>query len=216
MIGEAAGGHQEQRAEFVRRYGPIVVEYLAARWRGTALLAEVRDVTHDVFLESFRLGGVLERAEPTRSGGFRAFFYGVVRNVARRHEDARARRREQQPSTSFDADACENPETSLSRVLDRAWARAVLDEAGARHRRAAEAQGEEALLRVELLRLRYEEGLPVREIARCWKMAADKVHQEARRARREFRRCLEAELAFQGENEVDVEKQWEEFLSLLQ
>ena len=199
------------------RYAPIIREYLGARWRAAPMLAEVEDTVNEVFLECFRLGGVLERADPARSGGFRAFFYGVVGNVARRFEGARARNREQQPSTSFDPAERKTPETSLSRVLDRAWARAILDEAGARHREAAETQGESALRRVELLRLRFEDNLPVREIASRWSMDPDKVHQEYRRARREFRRFLEAELIFHEEDTCeDVEHQWQEFLSLLQ
>ena len=188
---------------------------LDARWRGTPLFGEIGDAQADVFLESFRSGGVLEQADPARSGGFRAFFYGVMRNVARRFEDARIRDREHQPSTSFDPDSRRLAETSLSRILDRAWARAVLDEAGMRHRQSAASQGEAALRRVELLRLRFEDELPIREIAKRFHMEADKVHQEYRRARREFRRCVEAELLFQGGSEDDLEEQWEELLSLL-
>ncbi len=216
VIEGAARGDEGKREEFARRYAPIIREYLGARWHGTSMLTEIKDAEADVFLECFRLGSVLERADPARSGGFRAFFYGVIRNVARRFESAEARNRERQPATSFDPDERETPETGLSRILDRAWARAILDEAGARHREEAEAQGGDAMRRVELLRLRFEENLPIREIASRWDMDPDKVHQEYRRARREFRRCLEAELNFHEEDvDEDVERQWEEFLSLL-
>ena len=217
VIQGAGRGDGRQREEFARRYAPIIREYLGARWRDTPMLPEVEDAADEVFLECFRLGGVLERADPARSGGFRAFFYGVVRNIARRFEGARARNREQQPSTSFDPAERKTPETSLSRVLDRAWARAILDEAGARYRKEAETQGEGAMRRVELLRLRFEEDLPIREIASRWNVDPDKVHQEYRRARREFRRFLEAELTFHEEDtEEGIERHWQEFLSLLQ
>ena len=216
VIEGAARGDEGQREEFARRYAPIIREYLGARWHGTSMLTEVEDAEAEVFLECFRIGSVLERADAARSGGFRAFFYGVIRNVARRFEDAEARNREQQPATSFDPDERETLESSLSRILDRAWARAILDEAGARHREEAETQGEDAMRRVELLRLRFEDNLPIREIASRWDMDPDKVHQQYRRARREFRRCLEAELTFHEEGtDDDAERQWEQFLSLL-
>ncbi|MHC4077217.1 MAG: sigma-70 family RNA polymerase sigma factor [Planctomycetota bacterium] len=217
VIVKAAGGDDVQREEFVRRYTPIVVEYLGARWQGTPLMAEVGDAAHEVFVECFRQSGVLERADPSRPGGFRAFFFGVIRNVSRRVEDARGRNRELQQSTGYDPDEREIAlETSASRVLDRAWARTILNQAGARYREAAGAEGEEALRRVELLRLRFEEGLPIREIASRWNMDPELLHQQYRRARREFRRHLEAELDFHGASEADKDRQWQEFISLLQ
>ena len=216
VIERAAAGDKEQREEFVRRYRPVVTEYLGARWRGTPLMREVTDTVHDVFVECFRQGGALSKADPSRAGGFRAFFFGVIRNVSLRVEEARARNREVQPTTSFDLDERRQAlDTSASRIMDRAWARAILQQAGARHRKAAETKGEEALRRVELLRLRFEENLPVREIAKRWEVDPEKLHQEYRRARREFRRCLEEELAFQGHSSEDPDRQWEEFLSLL-
>jgi len=216
VIERAASGEEGPRDEFARRYAPIIRDYLGRRWKDTPLRAEVEDAVHDVFLECFRLDGVLERADSARSGGFRAFLYGVIRNVARRFEDVRARSRETQPTVSFDPNKQEMLETSLSQVLDRAWARAILDEAGARHRKEAAIQGKDAMRRVELLRLRFEENLPIREIARHWDMDPDKVHQEYRAARREFRRYLAAELTFHTEGgDEDAERQWEEFLLLL-
>jgi len=215
IIEGAANQNESHRAEFARRYTRIVRDYLAARWRGGPLESEISDAEHDVFMECFREGGVLDRVDPERAGGFRSFFYGVIRNVARRFEAAHGRFRERQPSTSFDLDEREGLDTSLSRVLDRAWARSVLSEAGRRHRELAGAEGEVGLRRVELLRLRFEEGLPIREIAQRWQMDAAKVHQEYRRARREFRRCLEAELDFNGESGADAEQRWAEFIALL-
>jgi len=217
VIAKAAAGDAAQREEFVRRYTPIVLEYLSSRWRGTPLIAEVNDTAHEVFLECFRQSGVLERADPSRPGGFRAFLLGVIRNVSRRAEEARGRNRELQPSTGYDPDEREIAlDTSASRILDRAWARAILKQAGARYRKAAAAEGEEGLHRVELLRLRFEEGLPIREIASRWDADPALLHQQYRRARREFRRHLEVELDFNGASEADRDRQWLEFISLLQ
>jgi RNA polymerase sigma-70 factor (ECF subfamily) len=46
--------------------------------------------------------------------------------------------------------------------------------------------------RAELLRLRFEAGLPIREIAARWQGNAAQLHREYARARREFRQALEA------------------------
>src|SRR6185437_2518113 len=43
------------------------------------------------FVECFKQGGMLAHVERDRSGGFRAFLFGVVRNVARRSETRRGR-----------------------------------------------------------------------------------------------------------------------------
>lgn len=93
VLHAAAGGNDAAREEFARRYAPLVRAYLAAWWRGSPLVGEVDDAVQDVFVECLRDGGMLERAEPGRSGGFRAFLYGLVRNVALRFETKRARRR---------------------------------------------------------------------------------------------------------------------------
>ena len=47
---------------------------------------DLDDVTQEVFVECFRTGGVLEAAGSGRVPRFRAFLYGVIRNVARRVE----------------------------------------------------------------------------------------------------------------------------------
>ena len=80
---------------------------------------------------------------------------------------------------------------STSRILDHAWARTLLNLAGARHRREAENKGERALRRIDILRMRFEDGLPIREIARIWNTDPARLHEEYRIARKEFRNCLE-------------------------
>ena len=74
-----------------RRYLGVVRAYLAARWQGSPLLADLDDAGQDVFVECFRQGGVLDAATAGRVPSFRAFLYGVVRNVARRFESRPAR-----------------------------------------------------------------------------------------------------------------------------
>ena len=216
VIEGAASGDQADREEFVRCYEPAVREHLELRWHGSPLIAELEDALDEVFLECFRTGGALELVEAARRGGFRAFFFGVIRNVARRHEQALTRRRELPPPTGFTVDAQRASDTSLSRALDRAWAKAVLKRADARYRQEEQARGSGGERRAELLRLRFEEGLSIRAIAEQWNEDAAKLHQDYRRARRQFRRYLEEELSLHGQqSEDDAARLWRDFLSFL-
>src|SRR5262245_30279972 len=92
VIHAAATGSTGDRDEFVRHYGPVTRAYLAARWRSSPCLQELDDAVQEVFVECFKEGGVLDRAE--RGRGFRPFLYGVVLHVARRFETQRGRQRE--------------------------------------------------------------------------------------------------------------------------
>src|SRR5947208_4208490 len=86
VIRAAAGGRAADREELARRYLGVVRAYLGARWRGSALRDDVDDATQEVFVECFRRNGAVEAAAAGRVPGFRAFLYGVARNVARRFE----------------------------------------------------------------------------------------------------------------------------------
>lgn len=190
VIRGAAEGGGGERTHFVTLYSPVIRAYLLARWRNSPLRQSVDDAMQEVFLACFRDGGVLARADSEQPGGFRPFLYGVVRNVARDIEKRRARRREKRLDTAIAA-AIEPPQDdSLERVFDRAWAAAVVREAAEAQRRAAEADGPDAVRRVEILRLRFEEGLPIRDIAARWDADAARLHREYAKARREFEEAL--------------------------
>jgi RNA polymerase sigma-70 factor (ECF subfamily) len=214
LIQAAAGGTPCQREDFARRYAPVLRAYLAARWRGMPLAQDLDDAVQDVFVECFRPGGALARLDPSRDGGFRAFLYGVARNVALRHE---ARRPRERPADSAEPlDAVADDHTSLSRVFDRAWARAILREAARLQEERARATGDKALWRVELLRLRFHENLPIRDIARGWGMEASVLHHEYARARQEFRQALLEVVAFhQAGDETTAEEECRKLLQLL-
>jgi hypothetical protein len=85
-----------------------------------------------------------------------------------------------------------------------------------RQRERAERDGAEAVRRVELLRLRFQEGKPIRDIARLWGLDADHLHHEYAKARKEFQQALMEVVAFHcpGSAEV-VERECRELVSLL-
>src|SRR5262249_42645074 len=137
LLRDAAAGGEAPRAEFAARYAPVVRAYLAARWRGSKLLPELDDTVQEVFIECLRDGGLLDRARADRPGGFRAFLYGAVRNVARRAEALRARQLAREPMNAIDLEGIPDDEEALSRIYDRAWAKAIVREAAERPSRLA-------------------------------------------------------------------------------
>jgi DNA-directed RNA polymerase specialized sigma24 family protein len=189
MIRAAAVGDPAARERFGRVYLPVVKAYLAARWRAVPRPPDSDEAAQDVFVECFRSGGLLEKADPDRDGGFRAFLLGAVRNVARRHE-AKKRLFEQLPA-DLPAD-----DTAPAEAFDRAWARTLLKEAGRVQEERARSMGPVAVQRVQLLRLRFGEGLPIRDIAARWGEDAARLHHEYATARDEFRLALRSVVAF--------------------
>jgi RNA polymerase sigma-70 factor (ECF subfamily) len=215
VIHAAARGDPVGREDFARRYDRPVRASLAARWAGGPHLQDVEDAVQEVFVKCFRQGGALERVEEGRPGGFRAFLYGLARNVARSFERRHAaeRRRAEGP---VEGDQLAADETSLSVVFDRSWARAVMQQAGRRQQELAEQAGEAALRRVELLRQRFQEGKPIREIAALWQADAEHLHREYARARREFHATLLEVVAFHHPGSpAEVERECRQLFELL-
>jgi len=213
VIQKAAAGDCDARESFARRYEPAVRAYLIARWRGLPFGDDVDDAVQEVFLDCFRTGGALARVDPERPGGFRAFLYGVVRNVALRSEANRGRNHPQ--ASPSELDAVEGREENLSDAFDRAWALSVMREAGSRQEERARDASDGARRRVELLRLRFEEEMPIREIARLWRADPADLHHEYATAREEFRAALLEVVAFHHpQAQEDVEREAAQLLAL--
>jgi RNA polymerase sigma factor (sigma-70 family) len=213
MVSAAAGGDTHARVQFTDIYLDVVRSYLAARWVDRPVLRDLDDAVQDVFLECFRAGGALVGISRHGAGAFRTFLYAVVRNIALRYEE---RRRSGHQVPFGDAGAIPEPavETTPSVAFDRAWAMAVLARARDRQRRAA--HQEDARRRVELLDLRFGDGLGIKEIAERWSLPADRVHALYRKARAEFKLALYDELSFHGHAEpAAVEQESLRLLGLL-
>jgi len=206
LIRGAAGGDGEDRNSFARLYLPVVRSCLEARWRASPLAGEVEDAVQVVFLECCRDGGALEKVWPGKPGSFRSFLYTVVKNVAHRFEVGRARSRARRAGSRFELSAVEAEEEGLASAFDRAWLLSLLDQALALQEDRAREKGDDAVRRMELLRLRHVEDVPIRDIARRFNEPADRMHYEYRKARMDFVKALEEVLAFQYPDDPEARK----------
>ncbi len=212
VIKAAAAGSSMDREEFIRRYDSVVRGYLAARWQGTPFVQHLDDAAQETFLECFRPCGVLQRVDDARQ--FRPFFYGVIRHVAQRVE--RDHRRQPQVSADVNWEDLADDDESLSKVFDRIWARALLREAARVMEQHARNSNDGALRRVDLLRLRFQEDLPIRDIATRWGVDARWLHHEYAKARHEFKAALREAVAFHCPKGWDaVEQECANLLSFL-
>lgn len=183
LIHSAANGSASALNQFALRYEPVVRKSLQFRWTNPGRKRLIDDAVQEIFFECIRPGGVLAKAQCENPSGFRGFLFGVTRNVMRRFE---SRPDWQQPIGQEPIAV----ESSLGKVFDREFARAVMKEASAMQQRIAESDSREALRRVELLRARFHEDLPIREIAKRWGVESAWLHHEYAKAREEFRVAL--------------------------
>jgi RNA polymerase sigma factor (sigma-70 family) len=183
LIHAAADGSQTALSQFAERYQATVRKTLVARWNRSRRIDWIDDAVQEVFVECIRPGGALSKADSQFSGGFRAYLFGVTRNVMLRYESRRITG--QFVQEDFVAD-----EATVGQVFDQEYARAIMREASQRQRQIAESQGDGALRRVELLNARFTDGLPIREIAERWCVDAGWLHHEYSRARNEFLSAL--------------------------
>jgi RNA polymerase sigma factor (sigma-70 family) len=216
VILRAAAGEATDRETFSRRYGPVIRAYLAARWRRAQDHDVVADATSEVFIECFKRDGALSRVDRNRPGGFRAFLYGVVRNVALMAERRLARTRDHAGDGKTELDELAADDATLSQVFDRAFAETIVQEArvlmGARAQRS-----EAARRRFEVMALRFERGLPPREIATTTALPVERVYEMLKEARRDFRAALLEVLAsyHPGSTEAELEQHGMQLLQSL-
>jgi RNA polymerase sigma factor (sigma-70 family) len=214
QIVDAARGSIVARDAFAARYLPAVEAYLRARWRDNALLSLVDDAVQEVFVDLFRPAGALARADREK-GGFRALLFGIARIAALRFESESVRRREA-PAPSTVLRAWLPDEEAAARAYDRAWAQRMLAEARELMAARLQAHGERAPRWLELLELRYHDGLPIRDIARRWSVDAARLHHEFASARAAFRAALLATVArYHPGSTQDVEAECRQLLDLL-
>lgn len=179
LIHAAAEGSPSALDQFALRYEQAIRNCLAARWNRSNRIVMIDDAVQEVFIECIRPGGALSKADSRFPGGFRAYLFGVMRNVMLRFESRPMPGHAGLPEVVAD-------EGTVGRIFDREYAQAVVKEASVLQRELAEAQGELAIRRVELLHLRFYEGLPIREIAERWTVDPAWLHRQYAKARDEF------------------------------
>jgi RNA polymerase sigma-70 factor (ECF subfamily) len=216
IIEGAAGGSADARERFAVLYAPALGAYFRSRWRDSACRTAVDEAVQEVFVDCFKPGGALDRVDRDRSGGFSAFFYGVARNIARRIEKSHAQHQTRESADGFDPDQLQSDEDSLSKVFDRAWARALVQEATLVYRDRAQALGGREVVRVEILRLRFQDALPIQKIAEQLGLTPGLAHKEYARARESYRAVLEDVVrAHYASGEEDLKERCHEILRLL-
>ena len=214
LLDQAAAGEVDARERFTQVYAVVVTDYLGARWRSRVARQDLDDAVQEVMIECLKEGGALEDARLELEGGFRPFLFGITRNVARRFEERAGRRIDKASPDTLSSAAHPPVEESASVEFDRAWARALVREARRHLEHAATTAGASAQKRLELLRLRFFDGLAIRDIAARWNLDASKVHHEYARARKEFRGALKDVIGFHNPgSDAQVER---ELVSLLQ
>jgi len=187
VVRGAAAGHQDDRDRFARQYAPLIRRYLASRWRLAPDHDRVVEASHEAVIQLFKPGGALTNIEHGRDNGFRAFLYGVVRNVALMIERSARRNDRVQTWSDIDPATIEDSEASLSRVFARAWFDMIATEA--RNLMAAR-PGERCKAAYRCLELRYLDGIPPRDIAKRIGLHVKDVYELLRTGRNEYRAAL--------------------------
>ena len=214
MLHGAAAGDCEAKEAFGRRYLPVVRNYLGARWRDMRHARYTDDATQEVFFEFLREKGALHRAIADANRSFGAYLFGVTCNVARRYESGQRSASERLGSEPLDEFEFAGPEEPASEIFQKGWASALIEAAGERLRELAEDADDAARRRVELLDLRFADGLPIRDIAKRWGEDPTHVHREYARARKEFHAALKETIVFHHPGSpASVEKELVEILA---
>ncbi|MBL8898540.1 MAG: sigma-70 family RNA polymerase sigma factor [Planctomycetes bacterium] len=195
LIAAAGAGASAAREEFAKRYEPAVRSWLRQRWTTGPLRDQLDDAVQEVFVECIKPDGVLSKADPSFQAGFRALLGGVTRKVALRFEE-RARHARALVAQGIDTAVQTGAEhSSAAHPLDRAWALEILREAAIEQERRAAEVGMGALRRVEILKLRFQEGLTTAEIASALEVDPEYAQHQFAKARRDFLRALQVIVA---------------------
>jgi RNA polymerase sigma-70 factor (ECF subfamily) len=195
------GGHDASAREFVDRYRPPLLRFIAAQGYSSQ---DSEDLSQEVFLRLFSRN-LLAKADRTR-GRFRSYLLAITRNVLREDRERRlAKKRSRHGVVPLD----EALETATSdKGFDELWgvhllARA-LDGLKAKHPRQH-----------EVVRLQFYEGLSLRKIADRLGVTVQLVKNDVLRARRRLARAIRAEVARYASSREEYDEELGAFVRLL-
>lgn len=190
MISAAADGETAAREEFADCYERVLRSFFEGRWSDPSRRARVDDAVQEAFLVCFRDDGALSTAEQGRGPGFRAYLRGVARNVARTFERRVQASRVRRGDAPADVEGLTGDDPEAATLFDREYARSLLRTAGKRMRTDTNRQTEAHRRRAELLTLRFEQGLTIKDIAERWQVDNKWLHHQYEQAQKEFRACF--------------------------
>jgi len=186
-LSAAVAGDRQAGDAFARRWRDPMRTWLWFRWRHSPLRSLVDDAVQEVFIECLRPGGALDHLDTAQAAhGLRAYLRGVVGNVAHRIERREARSFNRQRRLAIGVERPARPDAG--EVLDLAQTHDQIAHALDLVDGEDDPRAEHPLR--DFLRLHFEEGLPVRAIAKRWHDSPEHVHEIRRRACRRLRNCL--------------------------
>ena len=158
----------------------------------------IDDAAQEVYLECFRRGGAFAHFAPERARhGVTGFLRGVVRNVAHRFERQWSRERAHRAHLTVTPLPVHSSDDAVPAGDSTGVAHEHVVAALDRLDHDDPARGTQRSLRA-FLHLHFDDGLPVRTIAKHWQETPDHVHELRSRACRRFRNCLLAVLRDAG------------------
>lgn len=213
----AAAGDPTMRDEFCRRYEPVIRAYLSARWRMARDHEALADATQEVFVQCFREHGALQRIDPQREGGMRAFLYGVTAKTALDFERRGARWHRDAKGGNVDLQQVERSEVTLSAAFDKAWAAMIGREARRLLATRAAAGSEATRRRFFLLEQRYYHGRAPRDLAPTVGLDPQRISEILTEAKAEYRAALLEVMAtyFPNDTERELETRCAELARML-
>lgn len=125
LIDAVVAGEEDAKADFVRRYRPVVQRFLEARGLG----AEAEDVAQEVFMRLLLKGGMEQVA--AELGSFRSYLFTVARNALLDHVQA-ARAQKRGGGAEIVPLVDQEPATEGAGSFDREWLLQLLELALAR------------------------------------------------------------------------------------
>lgn len=186
LVGLAGTDADGARRAFALRYESFVRRVLAKRWLGTEYGVDFDDAIQDVFVECFKAGGVIEKADPARGASFRTLLFQVTSHVAARFERTRRRDRAHTHDVT-PPDDVPAPDLSGYEAVTREEVSDLVREA---HRRMATHHDAVVRERATLLDRHTCRGESILSIAGGDHAAAARLHREHSKAKKEWKAYL--------------------------
>jgi len=184
LVEAAASDDRVQRSALYARYEPVVRAFFCARWGLDGRHDRVRAAVQETFFELFRPGSPSDHNAYDAS--FRDYLLEVVRETAPPFEERAAEAAQHDLAAQL---TVENDAVVLH-AFDRAWARSLVRQAGALQRERASEHRGGAMLRCQLIEMRFNEGLSLGAAGAKMGLQGETLRTAYAKAGREFAAAL--------------------------